>query len=131
MVVITKFEMHIRVRYQETDAQARVHHANYITYFEVVRTEMLREAGFSYRDMEASGLFLVVAEAECKYRAPAVFDDLLCISIETVKAKGVRIENHYEVRRDDEVIATGRTLLACVDKSGKPRPIPKNLRLPS
>ncbi|WP_237564903.1 acyl-CoA thioesterase [Blastopirellula marina] len=129
--MITKFEMHIRVRYQETDAQARVHHANYITYFEVVRTEMLREAGFSYRDMEASGLFLVVAEAECKYRAPAVFDDLLCISIETVKAKGVRIENHYEVRRDDEVIATGRTLLACVDKSGKPRPIPKNLRLPS
>ncbi|UUO05150.1 acyl-CoA thioesterase [Blastopirellula sp. J2-11] len=129
--MITKFEMHIRVRYQETDAQARVHHANYITYFEVVRTEMLREAGFSYREMEASGLYLVVAEAECKYRAAAVFDDLLCISIETVKAKGVRIENRYEVRRDDEVIATGRTLLACVDKSGKPRPIPKRLCLPA
>ncbi|PQO45744.1 thioesterase [Blastopirellula marina] len=131
MVVITKYQMHIRVRYQETDAQARVHHANYITYFEVIRTEMLREAGFSYREMEESGLYLVVAEAECKYMAPAVFDDLLHVSIETVKAKGVRIENRYEVRRDDELIATGRTLLACVDKSGKPRPIPKSLCLPA
>ncbi|MCC9609195.1 acyl-CoA thioesterase [Blastopirellula sp. JC732] len=128
--MITKYEMHIRVRYQETDAQARVHHANYITYFEVVRTEMLREAGFSYREMEESGLFLVVAEAECKYRAPAVFDDLLCVSVETVRAKGVRIENRYEVRRDGEVIATGRTLLACVDRNGKPKPIPKRLCLP-
>ncbi|WP_233200238.1 acyl-CoA thioesterase [Blastopirellula marina] len=129
--MITKYQMHIRVRYQETDAQARVHHANYITYFEVIRTEMLREAGFSYREMEESGLYLVVAEAECKYMAPAVFDDLLHVSIETVKAKGVRIENRYEVRRDDELIATGRTLLACVDKSGKPRPIPKSLCLPA
>lgn len=129
--MITKYQMHIRVRYQETDAQARVHHANYITYFEVIRTEMLREAGFSYREMEASGLYLVVAEAECKYMAPAVFDDLLHISIETVKAKGVRIENRYEVRRDDELIATGRTLLACVDQSGKPRPIPQSLCLPA
>src|SRR5690606_33107467 len=100
--------MHIRVRYQETDAQARVHHANYITYFEVVRTEMLRDLGFSYREMEESGLYLVVAEAECKYRGPAFFDDLLCVSVITVKAKGVRIENHYEVKRDGELLATGR-----------------------
>ncbi|MFI4875677.1 MAG: acyl-CoA thioesterase [Blastopirellula sp. JB062] len=128
--MITQYQMHIRVRYQETDAQARVHHANYITYFEVVRTEMLREAGFSYREMEESGLYLVVAEAECKYRAPAVFDDLLCVSVETVKAKGVRIENRYEVKRDGETIATGRTLLACVDQQGRPRPLPKRLLFP-
>ena len=58
---------HFRVRYQETDAQGHVHHANYFTYFEMGRTELMRANGFRYRDMELTGLNLVIAEAKCEY----------------------------------------------------------------
>ena len=72
-------EMEIRVRYQETDGQRRVHHANYLTYFEMGRTEMLRSYGYTYRAFEEAGLFMVVADASCKYLAPAQYDDLLVL----------------------------------------------------
>ncbi len=70
-------EIEIRVRYQETDGQGRVHHANYLTYFELGRTELLRAAGYDYRQLEAQGWMLVVSEMNCRYFQPASFDDLL------------------------------------------------------
>ena len=73
-------EVAIRVRYQETDGQRRVHHSNFLTYFEVGRTEMLRAlGGITYREFEDAGLFLVVSEASCSYRMPADYDDLLTV----------------------------------------------------
>lgn len=118
----------IRVRYQETDAQARVHHANYITYFEQGRVELLRAAGYSYRELEASGILLVVAEVGCEYFLPAQHDDVLQVTTRTVAAKGARIEHHYEVRRDQDLLARGRTVVACVDRTGRPRRLPDWLR---
>ena len=117
-------DIQIRVRYQETDGQARVHHANYFTYFEQGRTEFLRAIGRSYRDVEAEGHLLVVAEIGCEYFAPAAFDDVLTLRTTIVKAKGARIEHRYEVFRDKELLARGRSIVACVDRTGRPKRLP-------
>lgn len=118
-------EIEIRVRYQETDGQGRLHHANYINFFEVGRVELLRASGRSYRQLEQQGLFLVVAEASCRYFAPAEYDDLLRLRTTTVRAKGARMEHHYELFRNDELLARGRTVVACVDRTGKVRRLPE------
>ncbi|PQO38323.1 acyl-CoA thioesterase [Blastopirellula marina] len=127
--MLTEHTIEVRVRYQETDAQGRVHHANYITYFELARTEMLRAGGFNYKRMEEEGLLLVVRDVQCRYHLPAEFDDLLQVTVKTVKAKGARIELNYEIRRDDDVIVEGSTLLACITREGKPTRIPAVLRV--
>ena len=118
-------EIEVRVRYQETDGQGRLHHANYINYFEVGRVELLRASGRSYRQLEQQGLFLVVAEVSCQYFAPAQYDDMLRLRTTTARAKGARIEHHYELFRDDDLLADGRTVVACVDRAGKVRRLPE------
>jgi len=88
---LASHETQIRVRYQETDGQRRVHHANFLTYFEVARTEMLRARGATYREFEDAGLFLVVAEASCRYLAAAEYDDLLLVRTYVEKIGGASI----------------------------------------
>lgn len=122
--MLTRHEITLRVRYQETDAQARVHHANYITYFEQGRVELLRAAGYSYKRLEDDGILLVVSEVECRYYLPAEYDDLLRLVTTTVKAKGARIEHHYQLYRDDQLIVEGRSVVACVDRTGRVRRLP-------
>ncbi len=122
--MLRQHEIQIRVRYQETDGQGRLHHANYFTYFELGRTELLRAAGHSYRTVEEQGYLLVVADIGCEYFLPASFDDLLTLRTTVVKAKGARIEHQYEVFRDKELLARGRSIVACIDRSGKPKRIP-------
>jgi acyl-CoA thioester hydrolase len=126
--MLLEHEIEIRVRYQETDAQGRVHHANYLTWFELGRVELLRAAGHSYRELEAAGLYLVVAEASLSYYQPAMFDDVLRLRTTTVRAKGARIEHRYEVRREDVLLAEGTTTVACIDKSGRVSRLPDWLR---
>ena len=122
-------ETSIRVRYQETDGQRRVHHANYLTYFEVGRTEMLRAAGgVTYREFEEAGLFLVVSEASCSYRMPADYDDLLTVRTRVEKAGGASLRHGYEIIRGSEIIATGSTTVVCVDREGRVRRLPDWLR---
>src|SRR5690606_715552 len=72
-------EIEIRVRYQETDAMGVLHHANYFTYFEMGRTELLRAQGYDYRSLEENGLLMVVVAISCRYRRPARYDDLLTL----------------------------------------------------
>ncbi len=117
-------ECQFRVRYQETDAQGRVHHANYLTWFEVGRVELLRSIGISYREIEAEGILLVVADAGCKYYLPAEYDDLIRLVTTTVSARGARLEHKYEVYRDTQLLAEGRTTVACIDRSGRVRRLP-------
>jgi acyl-CoA thioester hydrolase len=117
-------ETEIRVRYQETDGQRRVHHANFLTYFEIGRTEMLRSRGATYRQFEDAGLFLVVSEATCKYRAAAEYDDLLLVRTYAEKVGGASIEHAYEVIRGTSIIATGRTVVVCVDRDGRVNRLP-------
>ena len=120
-----QFDHQIRVRYQETDQMGVVYHANYLTYFEMARTEALRSLGKTYRDLEESGCFLVVNKAECAYKRPAKYDDLLTVRTFIEKVTHVKIEHRYEVWRDDELLATGRTVLAAVDRNGRITRIPE------
>jgi acyl-CoA thioester hydrolase len=121
-------EVTIRVRYAETDRMGLLHHANYLVYFEQARTELLRQAGGVYKELEDRGFFLVVAKVEVRYRAPAYYDDLLTVTTTVERAGPVRIDHAYRVRRPDgTVCADGRTTLACVDKAGKLQALPPGL----
>lgn len=124
-MALASHETTIRVRYQETDGQRRVHHANYLTYFEIGRTEMLRSRGATYRQFEDAGLMLVVAEASCSYRAAAEYDDLLVVKTFVEKVGGASIEHAYEVVRDGTIIASGRTVVVCVDGEGRVKRLPQ------
>ena len=121
-------DIEFRVRYQETDGQGRVHHANYLTWFELGRVELLRASGHSYRELEQAGIFLVVAEVSVQYFLPAFFDDLLRLRTTTTRAKGARIEHYYEVFRGDDVLAKGKTTVACIDRTGRVTRLPEWLR---
>lgn len=126
--MLSEHEIEIRVRYQETDGQGRVHHANYVNFFEIGRVELLRAAGHSYRELERDGIFLVVSEISCRYFLPAEYDDLLTVRTIVARAKGARIEHHYQVLRDGELVADGRSVIACVDREGRARRLPEFLR---
>lgn len=130
MIVLTQHEIEIRVRYQETDGQGRVHHANYFTWFEVGRTELLRAAGFEYRRLEELGYLLVVHDINCVYHQPAVFDDLLRVRTTTVSARGARVEHRYQVFRGSELLAEGRSVVACINRSGRVTRLPDFLMTP-
>jgi acyl-CoA thioester hydrolase len=114
----------IRVRYAETDRMGLLHHANYLVYFEQARTELLRQQGLTYRDMEDQGFFLVITSVEVKYRSPARYDDVLSIKTTVARTTPVRIEHTYAVTCDGRAVADGKTTLACVDRAGKLQALP-------
>ena len=117
-------ETTVRVRYAETDRMGLLHHANYIVYFELARTEMLRSKGVSYREVEDSGHFLVIIDLGCKFKKPAYYDDLLTIRTTVARVTHVKIVHEYRVFRDGELLAEGHSTLACVDREGKPQALP-------
>ena len=119
-----RFETQVRVRYDEADPMGFVHHANYFRYFEYCRTELLRAAGGSYREVEAAGLFVVVVKAEVRYRLPARYDDVLTVSLVIPKVGRARIEHEYEIRRDGQLLNEALLTLAVIDRSGEVQPIP-------
>ena len=120
----------VRVRYAETDAMGVLHHANYFVYFEEARTECLRQSGISYRDLEARGVYLVVAKARCAYRAGARYDDVLLVHTTVERVTGARIDHSYRMVREADglLVAEAETTLACVDREGRLQPIPEILR---
>lgn len=117
-------ETTIRVRYFETDRMGLLHHANFIVYFEQARTEMLRKRGVTYREVEDSGYFLVIVDMACKFKRPARYDDLLTIKTVVERVTHVKLVHRYEVRRDGLLLAEGHSTLACVDRDGRPQPLP-------
>jgi acyl-CoA thioester hydrolase len=121
---------HVRVRYSETDKMGVVYYANYLVWFEVGRTDLLRQTGMTYRDMESEGLALPVIEARCTYRIPARYDDDLEIRTEATMLSPVRVRFDYEVARasDQAVLADGHTVHAALDTAGKPRRLPDRVR---
>ncbi|MEX0716063.1 MAG: thioesterase family protein [Planctomycetaceae bacterium] len=120
-------EIELRVRYADTDAMGFLHHANYFDYFEVGRTELFRAAGGDYRAMEKAGLFLVVVELNCKYKQPARYDDLLRLRTTLADVTPAKLIHEYELLRGDELLATARSVLACVDRAGRVQRIPEDL----
>jgi acyl-CoA thioester hydrolase len=125
MTTLKQHEIELRVRYQETDPMGFLHHACYFTYFEIGRTELLRAAGGNYRQMEADGLLVVVVKAGCRFHRPARYDDLLRLRTTVVRVTPAKIEHRYELFRGDELLATGETTLAVLDRSGKIQPVPE------
>ena len=125
--ILSEHEIEIRVRYQETDGQGRLHHANYFTYFEMGRTELLRASGTTYREFEAAGLMLVVAEISCEYLGAALYDDLLKLRTRTKSARGARVEHEYEVFREGMLVARGRSVVACINREGRATRLPEFL----
>ena len=118
-------EIAIRVRYAETDRMGFLHHANYLVYFEQARTELLRDQGLTYRDMEDKGFLLVLTKVEVRYKQPARYDELLTIRTTVVRTTMVRIEHKYEVFCEGRLIAEGATTLASIDREGKVQPLPE------
>jgi acyl-CoA thioester hydrolase len=122
-------ETSIRVRYAETDQMGVVYHGNYFTWFEVGRVELCRQLGFEYKSMEAEDdSYIVVAEASCRYRRPARFDDLLTIRTRVVETQRRTIRFGYEILNDSEVIAIGETLHVICDSKGRPKSLPEKYR---
>jgi len=121
-------DLEIRVRYQETDAMGVLHHANYFTYFEMGRTELLRVHGKSYRDLEAEGTLMVIVKIGCSYKRPARYDDVLRLRTHAVRVTAAKIEHTYELWRGEEFLAEGYSTLACVGRDGRVQRTPEWLR---
>ena len=126
-------EIEIEVRYAETDAQGVVHHGNYFTYFELARVRFLAAMGFNYADLESQGAYLVVHSVSCRYLLPARFGDHLRIVTTVERTTSARIDHSYQVLRESDLLAEGKTTIACVDGAGNIQRIPKfmfDLKLP-
>ena len=117
--MLREHEIEIRVRYSEVDAMGVLHHSRYLNYFEMGRTEMLRADGGSYRTIEERGRFLVITKIAINYRAPARYDDLLILKTRVSRVSPAKLEHDYELRRDGQLLTTGTTTLACLDRDGR------------
>jgi acyl-CoA thioester hydrolase len=110
----------LTVRYAETDMMGIVYHANYLPWFEIGRTTLLKEQGLPYRQLEADGYRLPVLEIAAKFLRPAVYDDALVIVTTMREKPTLRINLDYEVMRGEELLATGHSLHAFVNLRGEP-----------
>lgn len=120
-------EITITVRYAETDQMGVVHHANYLIWFELGRTEFCKAKGFSYRQMETEdNALMVVAEAYCRYKSPAFYDDTLIIRTKLEEVRSRTIRFLYEVYRpsDQTLLVEGETMHIVTDHNKKVRSLP-------
>ena len=113
------FSIEIKVRYCETDQMGLVHHGSYINYFEEARIAWISNIGFSYSEMEKSGIILPVSKLNVNYLRPAYFDDDLLISVELAELPTSRLIFNYTINKEEEVIVTGTTVLAFLNKETK------------
>ncbi len=120
-----------RVYYADTDHGQVVYYANYLKWFEVGRTEVLRQAGFNYADFEKQGIIAPVVEVHCNYKQPAKYDDVIIIKTAIESIGNSSIKFHYEIirKKDNKLLAEGYTVNVFVDiKTMKSAKIPDNLR---
>ena len=119
----------IRVRYAECDPMGLVHHAVYPIWLELARTELLRQSGLSYAQLEQQGLFIVVVKLNLSYHKPARYDDQLTVHAALTKTTPAKILHDYTITRNTDLILTASTTLACLDPTGKPTRVPQLIRL--
>ena len=122
----------VRVRYCECDPMGVVHHASYVPWLEIGRTEILRDTGVTYADMEKQGFFLVIVKLDVRYRRPVRYDEVVEIRTRVVGGSRIKIDHEYDVvvverggQPVEEQAAVGWTTLACVDGQGRPRELPE------
>jgi acyl-CoA thioester hydrolase len=125
----------VRVRYAECDPMGVAHHAAYVPWLEVARTELLRTSGVAYAQLEAAGVFLVVVKLDLRYRRPILYDDVVEVRVRVRDAGRVKLEHAYDIvvveragAARDEVAAVASTTLACVDREGRVAEVPAWLR---
>jgi acyl-CoA thioester hydrolase len=121
-------EVRLRVRYAETDQMGVAYHANHFIWFEVGRVELLRQIGFSYRDMEQNdNCHMPVVDARCRYRVPAVYDEEIIVRTHLRNVRESVVRFGYELRRanDGRLLATGETLHIAVDSEKKVTSFPE------
>ena len=114
-------ESRVRVRYAETDQMGVAYYANYLIWFEVGRSQFCNDCGFSYRDMESeTGLYLIVAEANCRYRTPARYEDELIVRTRIDKLTRRTVSFGYEIEREGgPSVAAGQTTHVLINKEGR------------
>nr|WP_275581970.1 thioesterase family protein [Brevibacillus fulvus] len=119
----------IRVRYSETDQMGVVYHANYLSWFEVGRTDFLRASGLSYFELEQKGVLLPVIDAELSFKKPAKYDDVVEIRTSIAELTPVRLQFRYEIYRaaDETLLVTGITKHVFANREFKPLRLPKLL----
>jgi acyl-CoA thioester hydrolase len=119
---LKKFSTNVRVRYGETDQMGVVYHGNYASYFEIARTEWLRNLGVTYKELENKGIMLPVISLFFNFIKSAKYDDVLTINVILKKKPLVKIEFDYEIyNQKKEKISTGNSVLAFMDmKTNKP-----------
>ena len=113
------FSIKIKVRYCETDQMGLVHHGSYINYFEEARISWISNLGFSYSEMEKSGIILPVSKLNVSYLRPAYFDDDLVVNVELAELPTSRLIFNYTIKNKEEVVVTGTTVLAFLNKETK------------
>lgn len=118
----------MRVRYAETDQMGVAYYANYFVWFEVARTEWLRAAGLTYRELEAEGVMLPVIDARCEYKSPARYDDHLAVAAAARLVSPARLAFDYEVTGPTGLLAVGSTVHATTDRTGRPIRIPARVK---
>jgi acyl-CoA thioester hydrolase len=124
-------ETQINVRYAETDQMGIVHHANYLVWFELGRTEFCKTRGFSYAEMEKDDdALMVVAEVYCRYKSPAFYDDKITIRSKVAEVRSRTVRFLYEIYResDDSILVEGETMHIFTDKNKKVRTLPQKYK---
>jgi acyl-CoA thioester hydrolase len=122
------YETEIRVRYQETDNMGVVYYANYLVWFEVVRTEYLRSMGIAYRELEVKGLYLMVVSINCQYKSPARYDDIVRVQTWISDMKNSSLRFDYKLYVGERLVATGDSVHVFTTKSGRPTRIPDEIK---
>ena len=116
----------LTVRYAETDAQGIVHHSNYLVWFEEGRSEFLRQQGFRYSELEKAGYYVVVAEAEVRYRAPAFYEDRLIVETTLCRLRRKLLEFRYRILGpENKLLVEGRTLHMVLGRERRPTGLPQ------
>ena len=112
----------VRARYADVDQMGVVYHARYLEWFEAARTEMLRNMGMVYKQLEESGIYMPVIEAYCRYRKPVKYDELVRVItvLADVTRSKIRLEYKVQGNEDEIVRVEGYTVHCFMDKSGKP-----------
>lgn len=120
-------QVHIRVRYAECDAMGLLHHARYLEYLEVSRTDLLRASGITYRELEARGVFFVVAKMSIRFIAPIRYDDVVTVRTQVERITRTRVDHSYRIINNGVVATEATSTLACVNGQGRPILMPSDL----
>lgn len=123
----SSYRLDIRVRYAETDGMGVVHHSSYVPWLEEARIDALRQLGYRYAELERSGVLMPVVELDIRYRRSLRFDDVVSVHTRCELSGPSRLTFVSELHCNEQLCASGRVVVAAVDRQGKPQRIPADI----